>query len=301
MSKNTRQVFFTILLAFAALIWGSAFVAQSIGAQLVGPFTFLALRSWIAVMMMVLMLLYKRYVLKKPSVLPHLRFDLRGGFFCALFLFLASLLQQIGIAYTTTAKAGFITAMYVVLVPVMTLFMGQKISKRIWFSVFLGVIGLYLLSMTGGFSLQLGDALVLLCAFLFSFQILAVSRYALRTDPIVLSLLQFFFTALFSTVFMFIFEGIDIPAIKAASGSILYAGVLSSGVAYTIQTITQRELDPTIASLTMSLESVFAALTGWLVLHETLSTKELLGCVIMFTAIILSQLPEKKPSVEGSR
>ena len=295
MSKNTRQVFFTLLLGFAALIWGSAFVAQSIGAQLVGPFTFLALRSWIAVVMMILMLVYKRYVLKKPSVLPHLRYDLRGGFFCALFLFLASLLQQIGIAYTTTAKAGFITAMYVVLVPVLTLFTGKKVGRRIWLSVFLGVIGLYLLSMTGGFSLQPGDALILLCAFLFSFQILAVGRYALRSDPIVLSLLQFLFTALFSTVFMFLFEGIDIPAIKAASGSILYAGVLSSGVAYTIQTITQRELDPTIASLTMSLESVFAALTGWIFLHQTLTARELIGCMIMFAAIVLSQLPEKRP------
>ena len=292
--KPRRQLLYSLLLCITALIWGSAFTAQSIGADYVGHFTFLALRSWIAVIMMVLLLLYKRYILKGPSLIPQIRHTRRGGVLCGCFLFTASLCQQIGVSLTTTAKAGFITAMYVVLVPVLASFLGKKVPRRVWSGVGLGVIGLYLLSIAGSFALQPGDAVVLLCAFLFSLQILSVSRYSVRTDPVVLSLLQLFTTASLSTVFMIGREGINIEGIKLASGAILYCGLMSSGIAYTIQIMAQKELDPSVASLIMSLESVFAALTGWIVLHQTLSPRELLGCTLMFMAIVISQLPEKK-------
>jgi drug/metabolite transporter (DMT)-like permease len=301
--KQKNELFYTLLLTLAALIWGSAFVAQSVGASYVGPFTFLAARSWIGWLLMVLLLRLQRiFPALQDTDVPSGRdalprgAKLKGGMICGFFLFAASWAQQAGIAYTTTAKAGFITTMYVVIVPILSIFLKKKVPARVWLCVLLSVAGLYLLSMQGGFYLEKGDSLVLLSAFLFAFQILSINRYAPLMNGILLTCLEFFAEALLSTVFMFIFETPALPSLQLAFWSILYAGVMSSGIAYTLQVITQKHLDPTIASLVMSLESVFAALTGWLILHQTLSVRELSGCALMFVSILLSQLPagEKK-------
>ena len=296
--KQNNQLFYTLLLILAALIWGSAFAAQSVGASYVGPFTFLAARSWIGWALMLLLLrLQKIFPALRDTNVPRgadalsRREKLLGGAACGLFLFAASWAQQAGIAYTTTAKAGFITTMYVVIVPILSIFLRKKVPARIWLCVLLSVTGLYLLSMQGGFYLERGDSLVLLSAFLFAFQILSVNKYAPLMNGILLTCLQFFTEAVLATVCMFVFEAPTLQALQGAFWSIVYAGVMSSGIAYTLQVITQKHLDPTLASLIMSLESVFAALTGWLVLHQTLSAREMAGCLLMFTSILLSQLP----------
>ena len=296
--KKNSQLFYTLLLTLAALIWGSAFVAQSVGAGYVGPFTYLAARSWIGwILMVVLLRLQKVFPALRDTHVPSgkdavsRKYRLLGGMTCGVFLFAASWAQQAGIAYTTTAKAGFITTMYVVIVPILSIFLRKRVQPKIWLCVLLSVSGLYLLSMKGGLRLEMGDSLVLLSAFLFAFQILAVNKYAPLMNGILLTCLQFFTEAVLATVCMFVFETPTVLSLRLAFWSILYAGVMSSGIAYTLQVITQKHLDPTLASLIMSLESVFAALTGWLILHQTLSLREMAGCVLMFISILLSQLP----------
>ena len=302
--KNDR--FHVLLLILTSFVWGMGFVAQSLGAEHVGAFTFLSIRSWIAFLMMIALLACMRlFVIKKQlkdavkkySEMSHgtLRFQLLGGIVCGSLLFIASALQQIGIAYTTAAKASFITAMYVVFVPVFSLFIGKKQNIKIWICVVLGVIGLYLLSIKDSFTPEPGDTIMLLCAVFYSFQIMAVDHFSPKMDAIVLSAFQFFYTALFSTAAMFTLETPYAENIMAASGAILYAGVLSSGVGFTLQIVGQVGVNPAAASLIMSLESVFGALGGFLLLGQILTTRELIGCAVMFAAIVLSQaeLPKK--------
>ena len=291
------ELLHTLALLVCAAIWGSAFVAQSVGAEYVGAFTFLAVRNWIAVVFLIPVIFVRDTILKKrgrPSVRPanrtQRRFLLMGGAACGFFLCAASAFQQVGIRYTTTAKAGFITALYVVIVPILSVFFGKSVKSRIWMCVALAVLGLYLLCMRGELSLSFGDGVVLVCAFLFACQIMTVDYFAPQVDTVRLSQTQFLVTALLSTVCMFFFEDLSTDSLIKALPSIAYAGVMSSGVAYTLQIIGQQNLNPAIASITMSLESVFAALAGWIVLGQSMTVRELAGCVLMFAAIILAQL-----------
>ena len=291
------ELLHTLALLVCAAIWGSAFVAQSVGAEYVGAFTFLAVRNWIAVVFLIPVIFVRDTILKKrgrPSVRPanrtQRRFLLMGGAACGFFLCAASAFQQVGIRYTTTAKAGFITALYVVIVPILSVFFGKSVKSRIWMCVALAVLGLYLLCMRGELSLSFGDGVVLVCAFLFACQIMTVDYFAPQVDTVRLSQTQFLVTALLSTVCMLLFEDLSTDSLIKALPSIAYAGVMSSGVAYTLQIIGQQNLNPAIASITMSLESVFAALAGWIVLGQSMSFRELAGCVLMFAAIILAQL-----------
>ncbi len=295
-----KEFICSLSLLLAAIIWGVAFVALGIGTEFVGHFTFLMARSWIAFFMMLVLfiIMEKRRKMKgKASCLPQSKADWRycafGGITCGVFLFTASWTQQMGIALTISAKAGFITAMYVVIVPVMSFIFGQKVTVRVWISVALGVVGLYLLSMQGGISLEKGDSLVLICAFLFSFHIMSVNHFAPNMDGVFLSMLQFLTVAILGTINMLLFEKPTVEGIKMASWAIFYTGCLSSGVGFTLQIMGQKGLSPSLASLIMSLESVFAALAGWLIMHETLTLRESVGCVVMFGAIILSQLPDR--------
>ena len=289
------------MLLLTALIWGSAFVAQSVGMDYVGPFTFLASRSIIGGLVLLpiipLLDLWKAkndQKVEKPKTKEEKKVLAIGGICCGLALYAASAFQQFGISFTTVGKAGFITAMYIVLVPILGIFLKKKIGIKVGISVVMAVLGLYLLCITDGFSLGLGDALVLVCAFLYSIHILVIDYFSPKVDGVRMSCVQFFTCGILSVICMLIWEDPTITNMLAAWKPILYAGVLSSGVAYTLQVVAQKNVDPTMASLVLSLESVFSVLAGWVVLHQILTGREIFGCVLMFTAIILAQLPEKK-------
>ncbi len=288
----------SLLLLLTAVIWGVAFVAQSVGMDYVGPFTFSATRNFIgaAVLIPVILVLEKRKTKEQRQEEREQRpVLLKGGILCGCFLCIASSLQQFGIMYTTVGKAGFLTAMYIVLVPVLGIFVKKRVSARMWLAVAIAVCGLYLLCVTkGDFSLQKGDLLELGCALGFSVQILAVDYYAPKVSGIKLSWIEFAVCGALSAVGMFAFEHPTWSSILAAWVPILYAGALSTGVAYTLQIVAQKGLNPTLASLIMSLESVISLIAGWMILDQQLSGRELLGCAVMFAAIVLVQLPEKR-------
>ena len=300
--ENKKQLRNTLMLVVAALIWGTAFVAQSVGSGYMGPYTFLASRSWLACAFLLgLMGVRRANQRRQGKRLPfwvHGKTLAIGGALCGVALFAASAAQQMGIGTTSTAKAGFMTALYVVLVPVCGIFLGSRPGLKMWACVAVSVAGLYLLCLAGRDTLSLtgGEWQLLLCAFLFTLQILLVNHFSPRLDGIQLSFAQFFTVSVVSTVFMFLFEQPTPEQFAGAAVSVLYCGIMSSGVAYTLQIVGQQELDPTIASLAMCLESVFSALAGWIILGQTLTGTELAGCVLMFAAIVASQLPDRKRS-----
>lgn len=313
MNHNLKYNF---LLMLAALIWGSAFVAQSVGMDYLEPFSFNCVRSFMGslVLLPVIWFMDRQKRKSKSAGLESAPAEgiqavqpaaestkvknnkalLMGGLCCGVILTLSTSLQQIGIKYTSAGKAGFITALYILIVPLLGMLLGKKVGIRTWIGVALAVVGMYLLCIKEGFSISYGDFMVLLCALVFSLHILAVDYFSPRVDGIRLSCIQFFVCGCISAFPMLLWEQPEISQIIQAWQPLVYAGVLSSGVAYTLQIVTQKHLNPTVASLLMSLESVFAVLTGWLVLNERLSPKELLGCVLVFTAIILAQLPQKQ-------
>ncbi len=308
MNHNLKYNF---LLMLAALIWGSAFVAQSVGMDYLGPFSFNCVRSFMGSLVLLPVIWFMDRQKKETAEHDGQKTEegtreqnkkvlLSGGLCCGVILTLSTSLQQIGIKYTTAGKAGFITALYILIVPLLGLILGKKVGNKTWLGVALAVAGMYLLCIKEGFSISYGDFMVLLCALVFSLHILAVDYFSPRVDGIRLSCIQFFVCGCISAVPMLVWEHPEISQIIRAWQPLAYAGVLSSGVAYTLQIVTQKHLNPTVASLLMSLESVFAVLTGWLVLNERLSPKELLGCVLVFTAIILAQLQQKqkKPAVK---
>ena len=292
----------SLLLLLTAVIWGVAFVAQSVGMDYVGAFTFNCVRSIIGGLVLIPCIIFLKNLKHKEmggqgklSVKESLqvtRVERVGGICCGGALFAASNFQQFGISYTTVGKAGFITALYVVIVPIMGLFFKKKVSFVIWISVVLSVVGLYLLCMTeNSFSLAFGDLLVLICALLFSVHILVIDYFSPKGDGVIISCIQFFVSGVLSGVMMFLFETPRAEGILAAWMPILYAGVLSCGVAYTLQIVGQKDMNPTVASLILCLESVVSALAGWLILGQALNAREMAGCFLMFFAIVLAQLP----------
>ena len=291
----------TLMLFLTALIWGMAFVAQSVGMDYIGPFTFTCVRSVIGGFVLIPCIWFlnklnakEKNTQKKLMASEEKKILLIGGICCGLALGIASNLQQFGVKYTTVGKAGFITALYIVLVPICGIFLKKKVGLRIWISVVVAVAGLYLLCITETLSIGKGDFLVLLCAFVFTIHILVIDYFSPKVeDPVILSCIQFFTAGMISAVPMLLFEHPAMENIIAAAAPLLYAGVLSSGVAYTLQVVAQKDADPTVASLILSLESVFSMLAGWLILGQALSGKELTGCALMFGAIILAQLPDK--------
>lgn len=282
----------TACLLLTTIIWGSAFIAQSVGMDHVGPFTFQAFRAFLALLFLFPLSRFtdgKQDFVKK-WLDPKLW---KTGFWAGIALFCAAGLQQVSLQYTTAGKAGFLTAMYIVLVPVLGAFFGQKLPLTGWISVGIAVVGLYLLSGADLKGVQITDLMLLSCAFFFAVQITIVDRLGLGFDGVRLNFVQSFVCAVLSAIMMVLTEEVNWADILRCWFPLCYAGILSMGVAYTLQIVGQQHLEPTQASVIMSLESAFALLFGWLLLHERLSPTELTGCGAMFCAVILSQIPKK--------
>lgn len=308
-----------------SFIWGSAFVAQSSGMDYVGPYTYNMARNVLAFLFLIPVI----YVIGKKkgvtddagsgtgideeasveanwkSILLPDRTTLVGGIYCGLVMAVASSLQQIGITMTTAGKAGFITALYIILVPLMGVFIGKKIPRIIWFCVVLAMAGFYLLCVKEGFSISKGDILVLFCSVGFSVHIMTIDHFTSKgVDGVKMACIQFAVAAIVMTPVMFLLENPSVSGLLSAWMTIAYAGILSSGVGFTLQIVAQKDTDPTTATLIMSLESVFAAVSGCLFLNEVLLPKEILGCILVFVAVILAQVPlpvkskEKRTVVE---
>ena len=292
--NSTHTARNTFLLILTSFIWGVAFVAQSVGMEHVGPWTFTASRSVIGALFLIPVIAFLDKGKPKEERPKNTKTLLIGGICCGIALTVASMFQQYGILYTTVGKAGFITALYIVLVPILGIFFKRKPRLIVWFSVLLALVGLYFLCMTDSLRFSRGDTLVLLSALVFSCHILIIDHFSPMVDGVRMSCIQFAVIAIVCGIPALIFEQPTLSSLIAAWAPILYAGMLSSGVGYTLQIVAQKNYDPTVASLIMSLESVFSVLAGWVILKQALSARELLGCVLMFTAIILVQLPERK-------
>ena len=294
-NKKVRQVVLPLITAF---IWGSAFVTQSLGAAHLGYFSFNALRAIPAAVSLFLLLLIMRRVRPRERYsAEEWRVLLRGGLVCGVFLTLGVNLQQLGIETTSAGKAGFITALYIVLVPVFSIALGKKAKKSIWLCVLIALAGLYFLCFDGSgeMSFNRGVFCIFLCAFAFSAQILAVDHYVQQVDGIALSCAQFIVTTVLSGIGALIAgEQTTLASIQTCLPYLLYVGVISSGVGYTLQILAQKDGDPAVVSLLLSLESFFAVVSGAIVLNERMSLREYFGCALMLAAVLLSQLPEKK-------
>lgn len=291
------------VLLLAAVIWGFSFVAQSVGMEYVGPFTFQAVRSLVGSAALVPVILVMDARRKKAGVLPPSREDKarlwKAGILCGLVLCVACSFQQVGILYTSVGKAGFLTSMYLVLVPILGIFFHRRAPLKIWFCVAACAVGIYLMSMTGMLAesaaganiFAKGDGLVIVCAFFYAIHILVIDRLAPGLDGVRLSCIQFLVSGLLSTVIMFAVETPSFEGIFAAGTAILFSGVMSCAGGYTLQIIGQQYTEPTVATLLLSLESVFSMVGGVLLLHQIPSLRELLGCVLVFAAVVLAQLP----------
>ena len=309
MKKQQIPLKNSLILLLTATIWGIAFVAQSEGGDAVGAFTFNSTRSLIGSLVLIPVIFLLNKINPKDNkdesgvssensssgnIFSRNRTLILGGISCGICFFLASNFQQLGIQYTSVGKAGFITACYIVIVPILGLFIKKKCSPFIWAAVAMALVGLYLLCITDGFSIGKGDILVLICAVLFSLHILIIDYFSPKVDGVKMSCIQFFICGVLSAIPALIFEHPQLSAFQGAWGAILYAGVMSCGVAYTLQIIGQKNMDPTVASLILSLESCISVLAGWIILGQKLSMREIIGCVVMFTAIVLAQLPQKE-------
>lgn len=316
MSKN-KKLQSDLMLLLTSLIWGSSFIFQSLGANHLGPFTFNTFRYVLAVISLLPAILYFK---KKNSVTYDFNYSkpstdvqsdnanrsqfrnpkvlITGGVLLGMILFIAGNLQQYAMAFTTSGKAGFITTLYVIIVPILGIFLGNKTRLIVWFCALLAAVGLYFLSIKpGSFTISKGDFFILLCAIGFSFHILLVDHISPKVDSIVLSCIQFAVVASVSGIAMISFETFTISQLVDAIIPLLCTGVLSSSVGFTFQIIAQKHADPTVASLILSLEAVFAAICGAIFLGEVLNAREITGCALMFAAIIISQLPAGKSRI----
>lgn len=290
-----RQSF---LLFLTASIWGSAFIAQSLGMDHVSPFTFTFVRTLIGALFLlplisILKALYKNKIKEKTYGKKDL---LLGSLCCGSCLIAGESFQQFGLLTTDAGKAGFITSMYIIFVPIISIFLGKKINRFIWIGVILSAVGLYLLCIKQDLSIEKGDFLIFICAIAFAIHILVIDHFVKKVDAVALSCGQFFMASIMGLILMLIFDRQDLnyDDFLKALPAMAYAGIMSNGIAYTLQIVGQRGLNPTIATLIMSLESVMAVIFGVIFLHESLMQKEIIGCVLMFSAVIIAQCPFKK-------
>ena len=311
---KTHKLRNTFFLFLTAMIWGAAFVAQSVSMDYIGPFTFICLRSVIGGLFLIPVIIVLDGIRKKSQNesadvvnsenILHIETEekqrlswknkqlIEGGIVCGIFLFFANCFQQTGIQYTTVGKAGFITTFYIIIVPLIGLFFKKYCGILTWIGVVIALAGLYFLCITQKLTIQRGDALILCCSVLYAGQILAIDHYNPFVDGVKMSCIQFLTGGILGAVFMLLFENPSIEMIFSAAGPFLYTGIMSTGVGYTLQIVGQKGLNPTVAALILSLESVFSALSGFVILHQILSARELIGCTLMFGAIILAQLPD---------
>ena len=321
---KTHKLRNTFFLFLTAMIWGAAFVAQSVSMDYIGPFTFICLRSVIGGLFLIPVIIVldgirrksqneSANVVSSENTLHNIEMDIEkeekqrlswknkqlieGGIVCGIFLFFANCFQQTGIQYTTVGKAGFITTFYIIIVPLIGLFFKKYCGILTWIGVVIALAGLYFLCITQKLTIQRGDALILCCSVLYAGQILAIDHYNPFVDGVKMSCIQFLTGGILGAVFMLLFENPSIAMILSAAGPILYTGIMSTGVGYTLQIVGQKGLNPTVAALILSLESVFSALSGYLFLHQVLTTRELIGCALMFIAIVLAQLPDIRRKV----
>lgn len=317
---KTHKLRNTFFLFLTAMIWGAAFVAQSVSMDYIGPFTFICLRSVIGGLFLIPVIIVLDGIRKKnqnesanvvssENTLYNIETEekqrlswknkqlIEGGIVCGIFLFFANCFQQTGIQYTTVGKAGFITTFYIIIVPLIGLFFKKYCGILTWIGVVIALAGLYFLCITQKLTIQRGDALILCCSVLYAGQILAIDHYNPFVDGVKMSCIQFLTGGVLGAVFMFLFENPSVAMILSAAGPILYTGIMSTGVGYTLQIVGQKGLNPTVAALILSLESVFSALSGYVFLHQVLTTRESIGCVLMFIAIVLAQLPDIRRKV----
>lgn len=287
-----RELKASIMLFATAIIWGLAFVAQAAGMEHLGPLSFTASRCFVAVVF--LYLTYKFFMMKSASYREE-KFDMKrtlvGGSICGLVFTIAINLQQVSLIYTTAAKASFLTALYIVFIPVIGLFFGRRPSVKIIICIFLAMVGTYLLSIKGGLKINRGDLIVILSALVFAIHILLLTKYSTNTNAVLVSLVQFAVCGVISLVGALVLEDISMEAILKSQVTILYVGILSSGVGFTIQLMALKDLEPVVASMICSLESVFGALFGWLILSQEMTEREIFGAIVIFLATIFAQVP----------
>ncbi|MEA4911249.1 MAG: DMT family transporter [Oscillospiraceae bacterium] len=291
MKKRTLS---NLLLLGGAVIWGAAFVAQSIGADHIGPFAFGGIRFFLGALVVLPVLLLRDR--KKPrgwDAAPA-RDYIKSGLICGCVLFAAATFQQYGIERTSVGKAGFVTALYIILVPLFAFILyRRRLHKSVILAAVVAVAGIYLLCMSGGFSVNAGDLYVFIGSVFWAVQILMIERFTANLDGLKFALAQFLACSAVSLIFMLLFERPTLSGIAAAAPALMYCGFLSVGVAFTIQSVFMKYTDPTVASLMMSTESVFSAIFGFLILHETLTARQVCGCALVFAAVIAAQLPQR--------
>ena len=304
LTQMTNGAINNTLLLITAFIWGAGFAAKRAGMDFIEPYTFNCVRSNLGAFSLLLLIAIKKKKKgpnRKMNKWEERRYMLKAGIICGIALFFASSVQQVGMVYTTASKAGFISSMYIIIVPLISVILGKKFPPNLWFGVLLGAFGLYYLCGSNGLRhIGLGDIYIMISAILYSVHILIIAHYAPKVDSVKLSCVQFFVVGIISLIPVFVFENPSWTGILACKWALLFAGVVSCGIAYTLQIIAQKNTNPALASLILSFESVFAVLTGFLVLHEMLTLREILGCVLMFAAVLVAQYRGKSAAEDFS-